>query len=54
MELQKHEIEKFCAIYKEVSGEDLSLKTAACMAQELLELMKSLTDDYESYIDVSL
>lgn len=52
MELQKQEIEKFRDLYKKVAGEDLDPDAAACMARELVELMKTLTDDYELYIDM--
>lgn len=51
MELQKHEIEQFCDIYHQISGKAISLETGEVMAKELLELMKILTENYESYID---
>ena len=53
MRLQKAKIEEFRCLYKRLSGVDLTLDESACMAQEFLELMKNLTDDYESHIDLS-
>lgn len=51
MELQKQKIEEFRGLYKQLSGINLTVDAAACMAQEFLELMKTLTDDYELHID---